>query len=75
MIEHWLTEVFKFLRLSLSLSLSYIQSNGFSKSDKGDVPTYDEIVGDDNLQISENEAVLERQAEFEWRKVQALLKM
>lgn len=48
----------KFLR-------DYILSNGYSKSDKQNVPTYDEIVGDDDLEISDDEAELERQAEFE----------
>lgn len=49
----------KFLR-------DYILSNGYNKRDKDDVPTYDEIVGDDEeLEISEDEAELERQAEFE----------
>ncbi len=48
----------KFLR-------DYILSNGYSKSNKDDVPTYDEIVGDDELELSDDEAELERQAEFE----------
>lgn len=44
----------------------YILSNGYNKRDKDDVPTYDEIIGDDEeLEISEDEAELERQAEFE----------
>lgn len=48
----------KFLR-------DYILSNGYNKSNKDDIPTYDEIVGDDQLEMSEDEAELERQAEFE----------
>lgn len=47
----------KFLR-------DYILSNGYSKGDK-EVPTYDDIVGNDDLELSDDEAELERQAEFE----------
>lgn len=63
--DYWssprLTKEEKFLR-------DYILSNGYSNHDRNQVPTYDEIVGDDPETIddvSEDEAELEKQAEFE----------
>lgn len=43
----------------------YILNNGYTKKDVDQVPTYEEIVGADEPNLSEDEAELEKQAEFE----------
>ncbi|XP_017137154.1 protein KRI1 homolog [Drosophila miranda] len=42
----------------------YILSKGYANTDASEIPTYDEIVGD-NAPLSEDEQELEKQAEFE----------
>ncbi|XP_030385689.1 protein KRI1 homolog [Scaptodrosophila lebanonensis] len=42
----------------------YILSKGYANTDVSEIPTYDEIVGD-NAPLSEDEQELEKQAEFE----------
>lgn len=43
----------------------YILNNGYTNKDVNKVPTYDDIVGTDDLDLSDDEAELEKQAEFE----------